>query len=122
MDIVTTISSRNTSELMPPSRISLLPVRLSLALFVNLKLLQRRFISDPEVHLMGSELIGFLLSFWLSLNPDGMLFSFWGLCFFLYLPLFALLVSILGHTNAEIIINGVLFSGNVKVLLDMSEN
>lgn len=74
--------ARNTGELMPPSRISLLPVRLSLALFVNLKLLQRRFISDPEVHLMGSELIGFLLSSWLSLNPDDMLFSFGGFASF----------------------------------------
>lgn len=35
-----------------------------------------RSISDPEVHLMGSELIGFLLSFWLSLNPSDMLFVF----------------------------------------------
>jgi hypothetical protein len=35
---------------------------LSLALCAYPKSLRRRFISDPEVHLMGSELIG-LLSF-----------------------------------------------------------
>lgn len=54
---------------------------------------------------MGSELIGFLLSFWLSLNPSDMLFVFWRLCFFLFLSLFAILVSILGHSSTEIIIN-----------------
>lgn len=53
---------------------------------------------------MGSELIAFLLSFWLSLNPSDMLFAFWRLCFFLSLSLFAILVSILGHST-EIIIN-----------------
>lgn len=54
---------------------------------------------------MGSELIAFLLSFWLSLNPSDMLFAFWRLCFFLSLSLFAILVSILGHSSTEIIIN-----------------
>ena len=53
---------------------------------------------------MGSELIGFL-SFSLSLNPGHMLFSFWRSCLFLYLSLFDLLVSILGHTSTKIIIN-----------------
>lgn len=48
---------------MPPSRISLLSVRPSLALFADIKLLRRRFISDPEVHLMGSERIGFFVIF-----------------------------------------------------------
>lgn len=48
---------------MPLSRISLLSVRLSLALCVYIKLLRRRFVFDLEAHLMGSELIGFLLFF-----------------------------------------------------------
>lgn len=90
---------------MPLSRISLLSVHLFLALCVYIKLMRWRSISDPEVHLMGSELIAFLLSFWLSLNPSDMLFAFWRLCFFLSLSLFAILVSILGHSSTEIIIN-----------------
>lgn len=76
IDIATTSPPRNTGELMPLSRISLLSVRLFFALCVYIKLMRRRSISYPEVHLMGSELIGFLLFFWLSLNSSDMLFAF----------------------------------------------
>lgn len=102
IDIVTTSPPRNTGELMPLSRISLLSVRLFLALCVYIKLMRRRSISDPEVHLLGSELLGFLLSFWLSLNPSDTLFAFWRLCLFLSLSLFALLVSILEIGRAHV--------------------
>lgn len=72
---------------------------------------------------MGSERIGFFVIFLAVAKSRPHAVLFWRLCFFffLYLCLFALLVSLFGHTSTEIIINEgcslvllLFFSGDIK--------